>query len=92
MKKKDFEARVDLHQTGTALYGALPPYNQQLSDHYYGRINNKIYDILNEAENELLRLGVPIKTKHKEVAVNQYEISCYYAEATESVEHNLLTM
>lgn len=85
LRKQDFEARVDLHQAGTALYGALPPHNQQLSDHYYGKINNKIYEILNEAENELLRLGVPIKTKHKEVAVNQYEISCYFAEAAESV-------
>lgn len=65
VRKKDYEARTDLHQTGTALYGALPPHNQQLSDHYYGKINDRMYDILNEAENELLRLGVPIKTKHK---------------------------
>jgi glutamine synthetase len=85
IKKEDYENRLDLHQTGTALYGALPPRNQQMSDHYYGKVNDKIFNILNEAENTLLKLGVPIKTKHKEVAVNQYEISCFYAEASTSV-------
>jgi glutamine synthetase len=49
IKKKDYETRTDLQQAGTALYGALPPRNQQLSDHYFGKVNDNIYDILNEA-------------------------------------------
>jgi glutamine synthetase len=58
--------------TGRTLYGALPPRNQNLNEHYYGKMSDKIYEIFNEAENKLLKLGVPVKTKHKEVAVNQF--------------------
>jgi glutamine synthetase len=54
-----------MKMTGRALYGVLPPRNQQFSEHYYGRLSDKIFDILCEAENTLLRLGVPVKTKHK---------------------------
>ena len=50
----------------------MPPHNQQFSDHYYGRIEPIIENILQEAEDELLEIGVPIKTRHKEVALNQY--------------------
>lgn len=81
-----------MKQTGRCLYGELPPRNQQFSDHYYGRINEQIFEILNECENKLLRLGVPIKTKHKEVAINQYEISAFYEDAVTSCDHNMLVM
>lgn len=92
IRKEEYERRLDLTQTGRTLYGQLPPRNQQFSDHYYGKISDKIFDILSECENQLLRLGVPVKTKHKEVAVNQYEMSAYFEDAVTSVDHNMLVM
>jgi glutamine synthetase len=92
LRKDLYEKRMDLTQTGRTLYGALPPKNQQFCDHYYGRVDDRIFEILNKAENELLKLGVPMKTKHREVAINQYEVSSYYEDAVVSVDHNMLVM
>jgi glutamine synthetase len=92
VRKEDYEKRLDLNQCGRSLYGQLPPRNQQFSDHYYGKLNDKMFEVLSECENELLRLGVPVKTKHKEVAVNQFEMSAYYEDAVTSVDHNMLVM
>lgn len=88
--KSQFESRLDLKECGRTLYGKLPPKNQQFSDHYFGRIDSKILEILNEVEYELLKMGVPIKTKHKEVAINQYEMSCSFENASSAIDHNML--
>lgn len=92
IKKEEYEARVDLCQTGRTLYGLLPPRNQQFADHYYSKIGNELLDILSECENSLIKLGVPVKTKHKEVALNQFEMSCFYEDAVNQVDHNMLMM
>ena len=70
----------------------MPPHNQQFSDHYYGRIEPIIENILQEAEDELLEIGVPIKTRHKEVALNQYEICPMFEDASRCIDQNMMKM
>ena len=92
IRKRDFESRIDLKETGRVLYGRDPPHDQEFSDHYFGKLNPKILEILNEVEAELSSVGVALKTKHKEVAINQYEIACCFQNASTSVNHNMVLM
>ena len=75
---EDFEKREDLKWLGRALVGTNPARNQQMSQHYYGRIPERVEKALHDAESECLELGIPFKTRHNEVATNQYEIACIY--------------
>ena len=84
--------RLDLHQTGRALLGRMPPHSQQFSDHYYSRLEPKIEQMLSEAEDELLEIGVPIKTRHKEVAPNQYEMCAVFEDASRCIDQNMIKM
>lgn len=68
----------------------MPPHNQQFSDHYYGKIEGIVEKILYESERELVEMGVPIKTRHKEVAPNQFELCSSFEEAGKMIDHNLL--
>lgn len=90
--KSLWERRLDLKMTGRTLFGVLPPKHQQMEDHYFGQMPTKVLPMLAEAELELWKLGVPLKTRHNEVAPCQFEVAPVYEEAGLAVDHNLLTM
>ena len=69
---KSYEKRWDLQNLGRALIGKVPHRNQQLGEHYYGKVSSIINKALKEVERELLGIGITIKTKHNEVALNQF--------------------
>ncbi|KAF9437377.1 hypothetical protein BGZ76_000968 [Entomortierella beljakovae] len=87
-----YALRPDLKTTGRTLIGNLPPKHQQMDDHYFGRVPSKVMATMSEAELELMRLGVPVKTRHNEVAPQQFELAPIFEEASLAVDHNLLTM
>ncbi len=84
--------RPDLATCGRTLIGAKPPKGQELDDHYFGSIPERVLACMLEAERELYRLGIPIKTRHNEVAPGQYEIAPIYEEANVAVDHQQLVM
>ncbi|MBI5209687.1 MAG: glutamine synthetase III [Elusimicrobia bacterium] len=84
--------RPDLLMAGRTLLGAAPPKGQQLEDHYFGSIKERVFSFMTDAERELYKLGVPIKTRHNEVAPNQFECAPVYEEANVAVDHNQLVM
>ncbi|MCD6364292.1 MAG: glutamine synthetase III, partial [Planctomycetes bacterium] len=84
--------RPDLINTGRTLFGAKPPKGQELDDQYFGAINPRVLSFMAEAEYELLRLGVPIKTRHNEVAPGQYELAPTFETANLANDHQMLTM
>ncbi|CAB4438394.1 unnamed protein product [Rhizophagus irregularis] len=87
-----YSLRSDLKITGRTLVGRLPPKHQQMEDHYFGRMPTRVLSAISEAELELIKLGVPVKTRHNEVAPSQFEMAPIFEEATIAVDHNLLTM
>ncbi|KNE63212.1 hypothetical protein AMAG_08360 [Allomyces macrogynus ATCC 38327] len=87
-----YALRPDLKLTGRTLLGAVPPKHQQLEDHYFGKIPSRVLATMSEAELELMQLGVPVKTRHNEVAPGQFELAPIFEEATVAVDHNLLVM
>lgn len=87
-----YTLRPDLKITGRTLLGGLPPRHQQLEDHYFGKIPTRVLSAISECELELAKLGVPIKTRHNEVAPAQFEVAPIFEEAMLAVDHNLLTM
>ncbi|MEO0513421.1 MAG: glutamine synthetase III [Planctomycetota bacterium] len=87
-----FYARADLVASNRTLFGAKPPRGQQLSDHYFGTIPQRVLAMLAEVERKLYRIGVPIKTRHNEVAPGQYELAPVYDNANVSADHQMLTM
>ncbi|CAM0136006.1 hypothetical protein VKS41_005616 [Umbelopsis sp. WA50703] len=87
-----YSLRPDLKITGRTLFGGLPPRHQQLEDHYFGKIPTRILAAMSECEMELYKLGVPVKTRHNEVAPAQFELAPIFEEAMIAVDHNLLTM
>lgn len=84
--------RPDLLMTGRTLIGGQPPKGQQLEDHYFGAIPTRVLAYMSEVELELFKLGVPAKTRHNEVAPNQFESAPIFEEANVSTDHNQLTM
>lgn len=87
-----YTLRPDLKITGRSLIGRLPPRHQQMEDHYFGKIPSKVLAAISETELELCKLGVPIKTRHNEVAPAQFEMAPIFEEALIAVDHNLITM
>ncbi|TPX58403.1 glutamine synthetase [Spizellomyces sp. 'palustris'] len=87
-----YNLRPDLKITGRTLVGTVPPKHQQLEDHYFGQIPSRVLAAISEAELELYKLGVPIKTRHNEVAPNQFEMAPIFEEASVAVDHNLVLM
>lgn len=87
-----FAARPDLHLTGRTLMSHESAKNQQLEDHYFGSIPGRVMKFTEELEFEAYALGIPIKTRHNEVAPNQFEIAPIYEECNLAVDHNLLIM
>ena len=84
--------RPDLVTTGRTLIGAKPPKGHELDDHYFGAIEDRILSYMLETERELYRLGVPVKTRHNEVAPGQYEIAPIFENSNLSVDHQHVTM
>lgn len=87
-----FAARPDLLLTGRTLLGRASSRGQQFEDHYFGTIPSRILAFMQELEQELYKLGVPVKTRHNEVAPAQYELAPIYEDANLSADHNSLTM
>ena len=85
-------ARPDLLLTGRTLIGGDMPKGQQLEDHYFGSIPARVQAFMVEAETELYRLGIPVKTRHNEVAPAQFESAPIFEEANVASDHNMLTM
>lgn len=85
-------ARPDLMLTGRTLFGHAPAKGQQLEDHYFGSIPERVLNFMRELEAECLLLGIPIKTRHNEVAPNQFECAPVFEEANLAVDHNQLLM
>ena len=90
--KTKFLQRKDLVYCGRTLVGAKSPKGQELDDHYYGNIRQKVLKFMNDVNEELWLLGVPAKTQHNEVAPRQHELAVIYEEANISCDHNQLVM
>ena len=87
-----FEERKDLIYTGRTLFGAMPPKGQELDDHYFGTIRQRIASFMRDVNIQLWKVGVPAKTQHNEVAPAQHELAPIYTEANIAVDRNQLTM
>ena len=87
-----FEQRKDLIYTGRTLFGAMPPKGQELDDHYFGTIRQRIASFMRDVNIELWKVGVTAKTQHNEVAPAQHELAPIYSEANIAVDQNQLTM
>nr|WP_298999682.1 glutamine synthetase III [uncultured Allomuricauda sp.] len=86
------QSRLDLVMAGRTLVGSRAPKGQQLDDHYFGVIPNRALGFMSDLEKECTKLGIPVKTRHNEVAPNQFELAPVHEEANLSVDHNLLLM
>ena len=87
-----YAARPDLLLTGRTLMGHESSKNQQLEDHYFGAIPTRVMEFMKELEIESLKLGIPLKTRHNEVAPNQFELAPVFEECNLANDHNLLVM
>ncbi|MBB6459437.1 glutamine synthetase III family protein [Flammeovirga kamogawensis] len=90
--KAFYVARPDLYITGRTLFGAKPPHGQQLDDHYFGSIAPRVNAFMKDFEYQCHKLGIPITTRHNEVAPGQFEAAPLYEEINTGVDHNLLMM
>ncbi len=84
--------RPDLINAGRTLFGAMPPKGQEMEDQYFGTIPERVLACMAEAEMELFKVGVPVKTRHNEVAPSQYEIAPVFENANVAVDHQMMTM
>ncbi len=85
-------SRPDLLATGRTLFGAPPPKGQEFDDHYFGAIPERVLACMLDCERELFKLGVPVKTRHNEVAPGQYEVAPVFEQANVATDHQQLTM
>jgi glutamine synthetase len=85
-------ARPDLINAGRTLFGAKPPKGQEMEDQYFGAIPERVLACMAEAELELFKVGVPVKTRHNEVAPSQYEIAPVFENANVAADHQMMTM
>ena len=90
--KKYYDQREDLILTGRTLFGAKPPKGQELEDHYFGNIKQRVSDYMKDLDEELWKLGIYSKTKHNEVAPAQHELAPIFTTANIAADHNQLTM
>lgn len=89
---RKFHERKDLIYTGRTLFGAMPPKGQELDDHYFGTIRQRIASFMKDVNEELWKMGVTAKTQHNEVAPAQHELAPIYAKANVAVDHNQIVM
>jgi glutamine synthetase len=85
-------ARPDLINAGRTLFGARPPKGQEMEDHYFGSIPDRVLAFMHDLERELYKVGVPVKTRHNEVAPSQYEIAPVFENANVATDHQMMTM
>ncbi|MGE3510566.1 MAG: glutamine synthetase III [Vicinamibacterales bacterium] len=85
-------SRPDLINAGRTLFGAKPPKGQELEDQYFGAIPDRVLAYMNEVESELYKVGVPVKTRHNEVAPSQYEIAPVFENANVATDHQMMVM
>jgi glutamine synthetase len=85
-------SRPDLINAGRTLFGAKPPKGQELEDQYFGTIPDRVMAFMSEAESELYKVGVPVKTRHNEVAPSQYEIAPVFENANVATDHQMMVM
>ena len=85
-------ARPDLVQAGRTVFGAAPAKGQQLEDHYFGSIPERVYAFMRDYETEAYKLGIPLRTRHNEVAPAQFECAPIFEEVNIAVDHNILLM
>jgi glutamine synthetase len=90
--KNFFYARPDLINAGRTLFGCKPPKGQELEDQYFGTIPERVLACMADTEAELFKLGVPVKTRHNEVAPSQYEIAPIFEDSNLATDHQMLTM
>ena len=90
--REKYLQRKDLIYTGRTLFGAMPPKGQELEDHYFGSIRERIASYMNDINHELWMLGVPAKTQHNEFAPAQHELAPVYEQVNVAVDHNQVTM
>ncbi len=90
--KKYYDQRKDLMLTGRTLFGAMPPKGQELEDHYFGNLKQRVSDFMKELDSELWKLGIYAKTEHNEVAPGQHELAPVFTTANIAADHNQLTM
>ncbi|MCF6360851.1 MAG: glutamine synthetase III [Cyclobacteriaceae bacterium] len=86
------DARPDLVMSGRTVFGHSPARGQQLDDHYFGSIPSRVYDFMKDFEIESLKLGIPVMTRHNEVAPSQFEVAPLYEEINVATDHNQLLM
>jgi glutamine synthetase len=84
--------RPDLINAGRTLFGARPPKGQEMEDHYFGSIPDRVLAFMMEVERELYKVGVPVKTRHNEVAPSQYEVAPIFENANVATDHQMMTM
>ena len=92
VKEEDYEARPDLVYCGRTLFGCEPVKGQELEEHYFGAIRPTVNDFMKEVDDELWKLGIPVKTKHNEVAPSQHELAPIFEQGSLAIDDNLLTM
>ena len=85
-------ARPDLINAGRTLFGARPPKGQELEDQYFGAIPDRVLAFMHDVETELYKVGVPVKTRHNEVAPSQYELAPIFESANVATDHQMMTM
>ncbi|SDA54862.1 glutamine synthetase [Lachnospiraceae bacterium G11] len=90
--EKDYAKRKDLIFTGRTLLGAMPPKGQEMEDHYFGALKERVSEYMHDLDKELWKLGIPAKTKHNEVAPCQHELAPVFETSNVAVDHNQLTM
>src|SRR5689334_10792072 len=90
--RRFYFARPDLINAGRTLFGAKPPKGQEMEDHYFGSIPDRVLAFMMETERELYRVGVPVKTRHNEVAPSQYEVAPIFENANVATDHQMMTM
>ena len=90
--KKYYDQRLDLIMTGRTLFGAKPPKGQDLEDHYFGQIKDRVAAFMSDLDHELWKMGVSAKTKHNEVAPAQHELAPIFNTTNIATDHNQLTM
>jgi glutamine synthetase len=87
-----YNARPDLVMSGRTVFGHSPARGQQLEDHYFGTIPPRVYNFMRDFEIECLKLGIPVRTRHNEVAPSQFEVAPLFEEVNVAADHNLLMM
>jgi glutamine synthetase len=87
-----YNQRPDLKQTGRTLFGRTPAKHQQLEDQYFGNIPERAFAFMTEVEYEAYKLGIPLKTRHNEVAPNQFEVAPIYEDVNIAIDHNQILM